>query len=121
MSNGDTWRSSGALDGVWQTEGGSDNLLTEVCALTSWKYSLGRCPKEHAATAAALRGSRGNSDASLFLCSPWANNAAPAAFQGRRLAFGSRIKAFKRNEQEDRTRDSSERFVTHGVRSSIDR
>jgi len=41
MSNGDTWTSSGALDEVWQTEGGSDNLLTEVCALLSWKYSLG--------------------------------------------------------------------------------
>src|SRR6266851_2026574 len=24
---------------------GSDNLLSEVCALTSWKYSLGRMPK----------------------------------------------------------------------------
>src|SRR6266851_9108812 len=34
------WRGDSATN-----PSGSDNLLSEVCALTSWKYSLGRMPK----------------------------------------------------------------------------
>jgi hypothetical protein len=57
MSNGDTWTPSGALDEVWQTEGGSDN-----CRLKCARYFRGstvcdECSKEPAASAAAGKAS----------------------------------------------------------------